>query len=222
MKRNQGFTLVEVVVVIAVVALLSAIIVPMVAKQIDDAKIGRAKNECVVIGSAIGQFYKDVGVFPAAKDSTGRVDHSLYGLVSGTAVVTVGTATTALSYGFTATGNDDWYDGGQTASADLLDVFDNHLNVNTPEGATGAAYATTGEFRWRGPYLAPINKDPWGHYYMCNIRAAYNGTNTQCVVMSAGPNGSIDTAYTAARNGTAATTTEPTSDDIWAVVHLRP
>lgn len=227
MKKNQAFTLVEMVVVIAVVALLSAIIVPLVAKQVDDAKIAKAKNEMTVIAAAIGQFYKDIGVWPAASsDGTTRVDHALKGLISGTAVDAdvAAMSPTAVSYGFTATGNDDWYDAGQTAIDTKLDILDNHLNANNPDGdgSGGGGYATSGEFRWRGPYLPPIGMDPWGHAYMCNILAAYSGSSNMCVILSAGPDGAIDTSYTGGTTfGIASSTAAPTDDDIWVVVHMR-
>lgn len=214
-NQQSGFTLVEVVVVIAVVALLSAIIVPVVAKQIDDAKISRAQNECVVIAAAIQQFYKDVGTYPS---HNGTNPNTIRGLVSGTAV-DPDVAGTAIEYGFTADGNDDWYDAAGAAAQ--MDIFDNHLNVNSPQG-NADAYATTGEFRWKGPYLAPIGMDPWNHPYMCNIYAAFHGSGTMCVVMSAGPNGVIDTTYTGGVHGVASTTTGPSEDDIWTVVTTRP
>lgn len=220
MKRNGGFTLVEVVVVVAIVALLSAIIVPVISKQIDEAKIGRAKNECMVIASAVNQFYRDVGVWPAASDAATHTDNALYSLVSGTAVSSITTATTALSYGYAANGNDNWYDGGQTAAADLVDIFDNHLAANKPEGTAGASYPTSGEFYWKGPYTPAVGMDPWGNAYVCNIRQAYTGTGVLCVVASAGPDGDWDTAKADATVPALAAT--PSGDDIWAVVTGRP
>jgi len=220
MKRNGGFTLVEVVVVVAIVALLSAIIVPVISKQIDEAKIGRAKNECMVIASAMNQFYKDVGLWPAAKNNGGaRADNALYNLVSGTAVVDITTATTALSYGYSAVGNDDWYDGGQTDEVGLVDIMDYHLAQNKPENTAGAAYPTSGEFYWKGPYLPAVGKDPWGKYYVCNIRAAYTGTTILCVVACSGPDGDWDTAKAATTPALGATAS---TDDIWVVVTGRP
>ncbi|MDH3259048.1 MAG: prepilin-type N-terminal cleavage/methylation domain-containing protein, partial [Deltaproteobacteria bacterium] len=49
-RKNEGFTLVEVVVVIAVVAILAAILAPSIVKHIDDSKIAKAKNETQVYG----------------------------------------------------------------------------------------------------------------------------------------------------------------------------
>lgn len=217
-RHAAGFTLVEVVVVIAVVALLSAIIVPVVARQIDSAKRARAKNECQVIASAILKFYSDVGLFPASSvNGSARADNNLARLVSGTAVIY--SEDGGPAYGYISTTNDDWYDDGTDGTAlavESIDLFDNHLNSNTPIGSTTVLYPTSGEFRWRGPYLARIDKDPWGRPYVCNIDAAYSGSGVQCVVMSAGPNGDFDTAV-----DPASTVSDATEDDIWSVVVLR-
>ncbi len=60
-SEQKGFTLIEVIVAIAVVAILAGVITPSVIKHLDDSKRARAQNDCLVIGSAIGSFYKDVG-----------------------------------------------------------------------------------------------------------------------------------------------------------------
>lgn len=215
---KRAFTLVEVVVVIAVVALLSAIIVPLVARQIDDAKISRARNECLVLASTVLKFYSDVGLFPASSvNGSSRADNALARLVSGTAVIY--SEDGGPAYGYASTSNDDWYDDGLDGTANAvesIDLFDNHFNSNTPIGSTTVLYPTSGEFRWRGPYLNKVSKDPWGHYYVCNIDAAFTSGNRQCVVISAGPNGDFDTAV-----DPAATVTGPSGDDIWSVVILK-
>lgn len=216
-KSRGGFTLVEAVVVIAVVALLSAIIVPLAAKQIDEAKKARARNDCLVIAAAMQMFLRDVGTWPSSACCVGGrlVTNGVYVLVSGTAVQTIATGI-GTDYGYTANGYDDWYDAGtdQDLSCICIDTFDNHLNANQPMGQTGQVYPTSGEFRWKGPYLPPIGKDPWGHYYVANTWALGNGG--QCVVLSAGPNGYFDTPPSPA-----VTVTGPSGDDIWATVHLK-
>jgi len=53
-KRNEkGFTLIEVVVVVAVIAILAAVLTPYITKYIDDSKIAKARNEVQVIGAAM-------------------------------------------------------------------------------------------------------------------------------------------------------------------------
>ena len=65
MKKVRGFTLIEVVVVLAVVAILAAILVPTIEKNINDAKRTRASNEVQVLGAAMASYFKDVGKWPA-------------------------------------------------------------------------------------------------------------------------------------------------------------
>lgn len=198
LRNNAGFTLVEVVVVIAVVALLAAIMTPLIAKNIDDAKIGRAENEAQVIAAAIGNFYKDVGRWPSmnASGAYNRVTT----LVSGNS-----------SLAGTAINSNGWV---SSTSGATVDFIENHLLNNTPKG-TGA-YPATGRSSWRGPYLNAAPLDPWGSPYMVNIAA----TNTsaaplKALVISAGPNGVMDTVFATTR------TTLAGGDDIAVSFHVR-
>jgi prepilin-type N-terminal cleavage/methylation domain-containing protein len=52
MNQRRGFTLVEVAVAIAVVAILAAIIIPMLLKNLRDARRARARNDLQVIAGA--------------------------------------------------------------------------------------------------------------------------------------------------------------------------
>nr|MDA8412260.1 prepilin-type N-terminal cleavage/methylation domain-containing protein [Desulfobacteraceae bacterium] len=64
MKRNRGFTLIEVIVVAAIIAILAGILVPMIFRQIDEAKISRAEADCKSISTAVLLFRKDTGKWP--------------------------------------------------------------------------------------------------------------------------------------------------------------
>jgi general secretion pathway protein G len=197
-KNERGFTLVEVVVVIAVVALLAAIMTPLIAKNIDDAKTGRAENEAEVIAAAVGNFYKDVGRWPTM-DAAGAYN-GVTTLVSGN----------AAAPGIAINSN-GWVSDASGASIDYLD---NHLLDNTPKGA--ATYQATGRNAWHGPYLDTAPVDPWGTPYMINI-AATDSTSTshKALVISAGPNGVMDTAFATTR------TALPGGDDIAVSFYVR-
>ena len=199
---QRGFTLVEVIVVLAVVLLLTGIAVPMISGYMDDGRRAKAEAEVKVIASAITSFYKDTGVWPARR-STG-VNNALYVQFTGSTVPT----TNPFSAGHT------WITWGMNATNG--DVLDNHLLKNQPGGVTAAAYPTTGNARWRGPYLAGTSPmDPWGRPYMINVISGWYTHATlykRMYVLSAGPNGRFDTAYT----GTA--TTDITGDDIGIIL----
>jgi len=58
-KKNKGFTLIEMVVVLAIIAILIAIAVPQVLRQINKAKINADKANAKNIATAIQQWVSD-------------------------------------------------------------------------------------------------------------------------------------------------------------------
>ena len=185
LKREGGFTLIEIVVILAVIAIISAAMVPRISGIMDDAKISRAQSEVQTIGMAILRFNANTGRWPA-RDVAGS-DNQVVSLESGIYDAQV----TPPAYGGA--------DGRWTDST--ADYFDNHLANNTPgrpstASYTGTAYPITGLNRWNGPYLQEVAADPWGNGYRCNIVAAYStdvATDLYCYIISAGPNGTIET-----------------------------
>jgi prepilin-type N-terminal cleavage/methylation domain-containing protein len=204
-RKNQGgFTLIEVIVAIAVVAILAGIITPSVIKHLNDSKRARAQNDCIVIGSAIASFYKDAGRMPNMTN-TGA---------------TGGTAMTLVSAGNAPTGPGGWIAAVGTGT-NATDLLSNHLSANTPQSQTGFRYPTTAtapgtELQWRGPYQDSFPPDPWGNRYAVNIGNWVNtGTTTSNAVwvLSAGPDGVIQTAFNPALPATGQTLTTA-GDDI--------
>ena len=55
--RSRGFTLIEIMVVVVIIALLAAIVAPNVIGNIDEAAITRAKQDIRTIETAVSQFY---------------------------------------------------------------------------------------------------------------------------------------------------------------------
>jgi prepilin-type N-terminal cleavage/methylation domain-containing protein len=202
-KGERGFTLIEVIVAIAVVAILAGIITPSVIKHIDDSKRARAQNDCLVIGSAIASFYKDVARMPNMNAS---------GAAGITLLVSEGNIPALAS------GINSWNQATTSATCDLLS---NHLSANTPKSQTSRTYPTTAsapgaEFVWRGPYQTSFPSDPWGNRYHVNIgnMTATSAAQSNAVwVLSAGPDGIIQTAYNPAAAATGTTVTA-SGDDI--------
>jgi len=189
MNHNRGFTLIEMVVVLAVVAILAAILTPTIAKNINDAKLARATNETQVIAAAVGSFYKDVGRWPTSNGAAASLPDALELLY--------GPGDTPTDGGNAAIDEENWLNAGGTFTA--LDTFTNHLLENDPgDAANDYNTATTSELRWRGPYLTEIKSDPWGAHYSCNILYTYNTTTNAVCVWSAGPNRTAETACTQA------------------------
>jgi prepilin-type N-terminal cleavage/methylation domain-containing protein len=186
MKRNSGFTLIEMVVVLAVVAILAAILTPTIAKNINDAKIARANNEVQVIAAAIGSFYKDLGRWPTSNGAD----------FTDTIQLLYSTGDTPAIQGAGVDEEEYWLADGTGWAANLTDTFDNQLIANTPGGGAPYPNDTTvprPELRWRGPYITEVRADPWGSHYSCNIWYTFNTTTNYVGLWSAGPDRTSNT-----------------------------
>jgi prepilin-type N-terminal cleavage/methylation domain-containing protein len=217
MTNRKGFTLIEIVIAVAIVAVFAAAISPMVFRHLEDAKVSKAQNETETIASAILSYYKDVGKWPVTS-ANGPTGNGITRVVSSTKVPT-GAGTGAAS------GATNW--GAYGTAKDLGD----YLYYNNPDddsSATGSGadqngqdWPTTGPNAWRGPYLDSYEiLDPWGNAYVVNSRyfpgGAYTGTVRHRVfVLSAGSNGVWETGFADA------TTEEVQGDDIGTVVTIR-
>lgn len=199
--NRKGFTLIEMVVVLAVVAVLAAILVPTIAKHITDSKITRATNECQVVTAAIMMLYKDTGNWPSTFQEpttpgggpSGRVDRVLTGLPTDTVPSTEATGA--------RTGAASWGTFGNTKP--LYDF----LYFNNPDSNTGATdqnqvgedYPISGEFAWKGPYIDKQSYvDPWGNQYVISARYFPGGAasaNHTVLILSAGKDAVWSTSY---------------------------
>jgi len=185
-KDAHGFTLIEIVVILAVIAIIAASMIPRISGIMDDAKIARAQSEVQTIGMAILRFNANTGKWPA-RNAEGK-DNALYTLVSGN-------ANNPVPLPAYAGGGDVNY-FGFGGDSEYGDYLDNHLKLNQPKGNPDNAYPTTGINRWNGPYLQEVGADPWGNAYVVNIISAYStdtDSNLYCYVVSAGPDGTIQT-----------------------------
>ncbi len=197
-RNSKGFTMVEVVVVIGVVALLAGILVPLISKNLEDAKGARAKNEAVVIAAAIGSLYKDTGMWPST-DKNGPVHGpGADRLATDIKRVPKGKAPGA------GKGAQNWGGLGKVKSLGDFLYYNNPDDdkASTGQNQVNQDYPTTGEFKWAGPYLEkPDVLDPWGQAYMVNARyfpgnPRFRGSKKHRVyVLSAGANRLWDTSF---------------------------
>ena len=68
LRRNNGFTLIEVIVVAGIIAILAGILVPWIFKELDESRITRATADMKSIQTAIMVFRKDTGKWPSLSD----------------------------------------------------------------------------------------------------------------------------------------------------------
>ena len=204
LKASKGFTLIEVIVVVAIIALLAAILSPMIAKYISDAKISKARADVNTIAAAIGDFYKDTGRWPTANNYRGT--NGISRRDPGVFILASLEGRNARGHSASTSQWIDWF-GRPDPNFIRGDTFRNQFVLNEPGDNNNPGYpvkigaepglSLTDMQGWNGPYVKTVPADPWGNRYYCNVVSLYFGVGAyiydQCWVISAGPNGIIET-----------------------------
>lgn len=173
---DQGFSFLEIIVTLAIISILAAALVPVITSRLEQARIGRAKDDVQVIAVAIGKFYIDTSLFPVWEDAA-----------------RIGSSGCHPAYDVLVSADGD-YPAGISArgwSATRVDTLEDQLVFNKP------GYPDSGTGCWRGPYLSidkgkRLNKDPWGNKYLVNVKGLF-APDIVVMVISAGPNEIIET-----------------------------
>ena len=202
---QKGFTLVEMIFVLAIILTLVAIFLPLATSKLSDANTARTKADEDAISAALTAFFTDLSIWPAS-DGSAQTNQTLAHLFvgDGGATITSSNPTTAGSGWHTGGTAPNKFDSGVApvgTSATKANAF-NHLAINNPNADTTTSdttdYKSTGGKRWKGPYIAKLASDPYGNNYVINIGAVTNTGNALVSgekgwILSAGPNALLNT-----------------------------
>jgi len=178
---KKGFTLIEVVVVLSVIAILGAVLVPTIIKNINDSKITKSKNDTASIGKMMIQCRDDMGSWPV-KDRSGNSVSLLIGTSPDPDSSRIPSSNSGISNWNRTPSESIWWE--------LVNVNNSYGKIDpNPHDLPS----------WRGPYFSTINLDPWGNPYLINAAFLEGGAtpdNSKKVwVISSGQNKLMDTNF---------------------------
>lgn len=173
-KDDRGFTLMEMVVVLAVIAILAAILTPIINSYVDRARTNAAVKDVKSIATAFVQFNTDAKFWP---------------IYSGTTAPTNPNTATAFDYMATEGDNAALNGTGWSALTTTTGSLDTFLNTNNYNLSTNS-----GSRQYHGNFMT-LTRDPWGTRYYVTSGNLVPTSGNAAYVVSAGPNQAIDTAF---------------------------
>jgi prepilin-type N-terminal cleavage/methylation domain-containing protein len=190
-QNAAGFTLVEITLVLAVLAILALVLTPAVMNFINDARLTRAQADVRTLSNAVLEFNRTTGFYPKTSDS-----------VSGGAGIAV--VDMLVSGGNLPLAEVEAVGDAAQWSSGTYDHYENHLLNNVPNYRMRTTPGTMG---WSGPYMqsAAVDADPWGNRYMINVIYLDSNVGSQTklgelkntvLAISAGPDGLMSTPFT--------------------------
>jgi general secretion pathway protein G len=67
MNKQNGFSLIEIMVVVVILGILASIVIPKILSRPDEARIVKAKQDLLVIQNALDLYKLDNGVYPTTE-----------------------------------------------------------------------------------------------------------------------------------------------------------
>ncbi|WII71931.1 type II secretion system major pseudopilin GspG [Bdellovibrio sp. 22V] len=76
LKNRKGMTLVEIMIVLAIIGGIMALLLPNITENMDRAKVKEARIQMSQIVNALGMYYTDCGKYPESLEGLAKADPS--------------------------------------------------------------------------------------------------------------------------------------------------
>jgi prepilin-type N-terminal cleavage/methylation domain-containing protein len=156
MGGREGFTLIELILVVAVVAILAAILVPTVFSILDESAVTKGQADVKALAGSMVKFRSDLGEFPT-RDASGAANAEVNLLYSGTAAPGLTDFSPNLGGG----------DPFNCATATNCETMEFPFLTNS---STLNAYSASGKKQWKGPYISENSVDEFNTPYIAYVR----------------------------------------------------
>jgi len=191
--KKKGFTVIELLVVMVIIAFLAGILLPVIRKARSKAQIDKAKSEMANLAGIMSAVKMDTGYYVRLADFPTPVPNS------GSRTVIAywdnqenKDSTSSESELTIDQQNDHHWDGPYITYQPTMKYTSNNGSLprcigNASGSGSGWDENGDGELDNPPPYGTPL--DPWGHPYL----VAYNENEKVMIIYSAGPNGKLET-----------------------------
>ena len=176
--KVRGFALIEIAIVLAVIAILAAVLTPLLMNYAEQGRIARAQGDVASIANAMRLYRRDTGRWPIYSSQATYDSQQCCGGTS--SLIGSGAGSNP------ADGTAIWNVSTRISSTSL-ELF---INGNLSNVTTAGSFPRP---HFGGPYIGNLDADPWGHKYILTGANMFEDAIDHAFVISAGPNGQLDT-----------------------------
>ncbi|KYG64268.1 type II secretion system protein GspG [Bdellovibrio bacteriovorus] len=74
LKNRKGMTLIEIMIVLAIIGSIAALLLPNITGQLDKSKVKEAKIQLTQVVNALSMYYTDCGHYPQSLEGLAKAD----------------------------------------------------------------------------------------------------------------------------------------------------